>query len=247
MKTVAIVLAAGSGSRMQTDVKKQYIDINGKPVLYYSLKTFQDSFVDEIVLVTAKEDMEYCKMEIVQKYGFSKVHCVVSGGAERYNSVMNGLRMIKEDCDYVYIHDGARPFVDHEMLYRLQQNVEEFETAVAAVSSKDTVKTVDSENFVISTPNRKSIWLIQTPQVFKFSLLCEAYERMSSLRQNIEIEGIKITDDAMVVENFTNVKVKLVEGSYMNIKITTPEDLLTADAFARYLEMKEEMANENEQ
>lgn len=244
MKNVAIVLAAGNGSRMQTDVKKQYIDINGKPVLYYSLKVFQDSFVDEIILVTAKEDMEYCKQEIVQKYGFTKVHCVVTGGAERYNSVMNGLRMIKE-CDYVYIHDGARPFVDQEMLMRLQKNVEEFGTAVAAIASKDTVKTVDSENFVISTPNRKTIWLVQTPQVFEFGILCEAYERMYSRLQNIEIEGVTITDDAMVVENFTNVNVKLVEGNYMNIKITTPEDLLIADGFARYLEMKDEVEAEN--
>lgn len=234
MKTVAIVLAAGSGSRMNTEVKKQYIDINGKPVLYYCLDVFQKSFIDEIILVTAKEDMEYCKQEIVLKYGFSKVHCVVSGGKERYDSVMNGLRMIKE-CDYVYIHDGARPFIDQEMLLRLQANVEEYGTAVAAASSKDTVKIVDGENFVISTPNRKTIWLIQTPQVFGFGLLCEAYERMYSRMQNIEIEGITITDDAMVVENFTNVNVKLVEGSYRNIKITTPEDLLIADAFARTL------------
>lgn len=231
MKTVAIVLAAGSGSRMNTDVKKQYIDIGGKPVLYYSLKVFQDSFIDEIILVTAKEDMEYCKYEIVQKYGFGKVRCVVSGGKERYNSVMNGLRMI-DSCDYVYIHDGARPFIDQEMLLRLQRNVEEFGTAVAAVSSKDTVKIVDDENFVISTPNRKTIWLIQTPQVFEYGILCEAYERMYSRLQNIEIEGLTITDDAMVVENFTNVNVKLVEGAYKNIKLTTPEDLLTADAFA---------------
>lgn len=234
MKTVAIVLAAGSGSRMNTEVKKQYIDINGKPVLYYCLDVFQKSFIDEIILVTAKEDMEYCKQEIVLRYGFSKVHCVVSGGKERYDSVMNGLRMIKE-CDYVYIHDGARPFIDQEMLLRLQANVEEYGTAVAAASSKDTVKIVDGENFVISTPNRKTIWLIQTPQVFGFGLLCEAYERMYSRMQNIEIEGITITDDAMVVENFTNVNVKLVEGSYRNIKITTPEDLLIADAFARTL------------
>lgn len=230
MKTVAIVLAAGSGSRMQTDVKKQYIDINGKPVLYYSLKTFQDSFVDEIVLVTAKEDMEYCKMEIVQKYGFSKVHCVVSGGAERYNSVMNGLRMIKE-CDYVYIHDGARPFIDSELLERLQADAEEFGTAVAAVPSKDTVKVVDNENFVISTPSRNTIWAIQTPQVFKYSIITEAYERLTMRIQHVAAEDLHITDDAMVVENFTNSKVKLVMGSYKNIKITTAEDVDIANTF----------------
>ena len=232
MKTVAIVLAAGSGSRMNSEIKKQYIDIVGKPVLYYCLEAFQKSFIDEIILVTAKEDMEFCKNEIVQKYAFNKVRCVVSGGKERYNSVMNGLRMIQE-CDYVYIHDGARPFVDDDMLERLQKCAEEFKTAVAAVPSKDTVKVVDDENYVISTPNRRTIWQIQTPQVFNFSLACEAYERMYSRLQNIEIEGIAITDDAMVVETFTNEKVKLVEGSYRNIKITTPEDLLIAEAFVK--------------
>jgi len=240
VKTVAIVLAAGSGSRMNNEVKKQYIDICGKPVLYYCLKAFQDSFIDEIILVTAKEDMEYCKEEIVRRYSLGKVRCVVSGGRERYNSVMNGIRMIKEGCDYVYIHDGARPFVDQEMLLRLQNCVEEFKTAIAAVPSKDTVKVVDDENYVISTPNRKTVWQIQTPQVFDYAVVCEAYERMFARLVNIENEGIVITDDSMVVENFTNVKVKLVEGSYRNIKITTPEDLLTAEAFAMAMEENED-------
>lgn len=230
MKIVAIVLAAGSGSRMQSDVKKQFMDINGKPLVYYSLEAFQNSFIDEIILVTAREDIEYCKYEIVKKYGFSKVKCIVEGGRERFNSVMHGLKMIK-DCDYVYIHDGARPFIDSELLERLQADAEEFGTAVAAVPSKDTVKVVDNENFVISTPSRNTIWAIQTPQVFKYSIITEAYERLTMRIQHVAAEDLHITDDAMVVENFTNSKVKLVMGSYKNIKITTAEDVDIANTF----------------
>ena len=230
MKIVAIVLAAGTGSRMQSDVKKQFMDINGNPLVYYSLEAFQNSFVDEIILVTAREDIEYCKYEIVKKYGLSKVKCIVEGGKERFNSVMHGLKMIK-DFDYVYIHDGARPFIDNELLQRLQADAEEFGTAVAAVPSKDTVKVVDNENFVISTPSRNTIWAIQTPQVFKYSIISEAYERLTMRIQHVATDNIHITDDAMVVENFTNSKVKLVMGSYRNIKITTSEDVDIAKSF----------------
>lgn len=230
MKIVAIVLAAGSGTRMQSDVKKQFMDIDGKPLVYYSLAAFQNSFVDEIILVTAREDIEYCKYEIVKKYGFSKVKRIVEGGKERFNSVMHGLKMIK-DCDYVYIHDGARPFIDNDILQRLQENAQEFGTAVAAVPSKDTVKVVDNENFVISTPSRNTIWAIQTPQVFKYSIITEAYERLTMRLQHVAAEDLHITDDAMVVENFTNSKVRLVMGSYMNLKITTVEDVYIAKCF----------------
>ena len=230
MKTVAIVLAAGSGSRMQSIVKKQFIELAGMPMIYYALNVFQNSFIDEIILVTAKEDIEYCKNEVVKKYGFNKVRCIVEGGRERYHSVMHGLKMI-QDCDYVYIHDAARPLIDIPMLERLQNGVEEFGTAVAAVATKDTIKIVDNENYVISTPSRNTVWIIQTPQVFRLTTLTEAYERLRMRLQNIAAEDIHITDDAMVVENFTNSKVKLIEGSYRNIKITTPEDILVAEKF----------------
>jgi len=230
MKTVAIVLAAGSGSRMNSDVKKQFIELAGKPMIYYSLNTFQNSFIDEIILVSAKEDIEFCRDEIVKKYGFSKVRCIVEGGKERYNSVMHGLKMIKE-CDYVYIHDAARPLIDLATLERLQAGVEEYGTAVAAVDTKDTVKIVDNENYVISTPSRKTVWIIQTPQVFKFATLNDAYERLHMRLQNISADDIHITDDAMVVENFTNSKVKLIMGSYKNLKVTTPEDIIIAEHF----------------
>ena len=230
MKTVAIVLAAGSGSRMQADVKKQFLELAGKPILYYSLNAFQNSFIDEIILVTSKEDIEYCKNEIVKKYDFNKVRCIVEGGRERYHSVMHGLKMI-QSCDYVYVHDAARPLVDEEMLERLQKGVEDFGSAVAAVETKDTIKIVDNENYVISTPSRNTVWIIQTPQVFRFTTLTDAYERLRMRLQNISAEDIHITDDAMVVENFTNSKVKLIKGSYRNIKITTTEDMLVAERF----------------
>ncbi|MBR6148498.1 MAG: 2-C-methyl-D-erythritol 4-phosphate cytidylyltransferase [Lachnospiraceae bacterium] len=230
MKTVAIVLAAGSGSRMNADVKKQFLELAGKPILYYSLNAFQNSFIDEIILVTSKEDIEFCKNEIVKKYDFNKVRCIVEGGRERYHSVMHGLKMI-QSCDYVYVHDAARPLVDEEMLERLKAGVEEFGSAVAAVETKDTIKIVDNENYVISTPSRNTVWIIQTPQVFKFSTITDAYERLRMRLQNISAEDIPITDDAMVVENFTNSKVKLIKGSYKNIKITTPEDMLVAERF----------------
>ena len=230
MKTVAIVLAAGSGSRMNADVKKQFLELAGKPILYYSLNAFQNSIIDEIILVTSKEDIELCKNEIVKKYDFNKVRCIVEGGRERYHSVMHGLKMI-QSCDYVYVHDAARPLVDEEMLERLKAGVEEFGSAVAAVETKDTIKIVDNENYVISTPSRNTVWIIQTPQVFKFSTITDAYERLHMRLQNISAEDIHITDDAMVVENFTNSKVKLIKGSYKNIKITTPEDMLVAERF----------------
>ena len=230
MKTVAIVLAAGSGSRMNADVKKQFLELAGKPILYYSLNAFQNSFIDEIILVTSKEDIEFCKNEIVKKYDFNKVRCIVEGGRERYHSVMHGLKMI-QSCDYVYVHDAARPLVDEEMLERLKAGVEEFGSAVAAVETKDTIKIVDNENYVISTPSRNTVWIIQTPQVFRFTTITEAYERLRMRLQNISAEDIHITDDAMVVENFTNSKVKLIEGSYKNIKITTPEDIVVAERF----------------
>ena len=232
MKTSAILLAAGSGSRMGSDTKKQYMLLQDKPLLYYSLKAFEDSFIDEVILVTAKEDFEYCRTEIIDKYDFKKVRRIVEGGKERYNSVANGLKSISE-CDYVFIHDGARPFVDQEMLQNLLTAVQRYGSAVAASPSKDTVKIIDSDGYVISTPNRKTVYNVQTPQVFPYGTLTESYERMSRRARDLTDMGIAITDDAMVVENFSNTRVKLVECSYKNIKITTPDDMVLAEMFLK--------------
>ena len=228
----AVVLAGGSGKRMGTKVHKQYLMLKGYPVLYYSLKAFQDSaWIDAIVLVSGAGEEEYCQKEIVEKYSFSKVHKIVAGGAERYNSVWNGLQQITEKDGFVYIHDGARPFVDDAMIERAYSCVEETNACVAGMPSKDTVKISDGEGFALSTPDRRTVWNIQTPQVFETSLILQAYERLKNRLPKLQEQGIQVTDDASVVEMFTESRVKLVEASYQNIKITTPEDMKTAEAF----------------
>lgn len=230
MKTTAIVLAGGRGKRMNSDVPKQFLMIQDKPVLYYSLKAFEDSFIDSVILVTSKEDAEVCQKEIVEKYGFKKVKKVVAGGKERYHSVLNGIKAA-EECDYIFIHDGARPFVDEEMLYRLLECVKESDACVAGMPVKDTIKIGDEDGYIASTPRRDLVWMIQTPQVFSFELIKEAYSRLEKEEDLLLEKGISVTDDAMVVETFLNIKIKLVEGSYKNIKITTPEDMGVARGF----------------
>lgn len=229
-RTTAIILAAGRGKRMQSDIRKQYLLLKGKPLLYYALKTFQDSFIDEIVLVTSEGEEAYCKREIVERYGFTKVVNIVAGGEERYHSVANGLAAVRED-GYVFIHDGARPFVSGEILERAYDAVKEHKACVVGMPVKDTIKVVDEKQFAIQTPNRESLWQMQTPQVFTAKLAKEAYGRLIAEEREIRKQGINITDDAMVVEMTMKHSVKLVEGSYENIKITTPEDLRIAEAF----------------
>lgn len=223
-KCTAVVLAAGRGTRMGTEVQKQYLEIGGKPVLYYSLEVFEKStIIDEIVLVVGENQKEYCQKEIVEKYGFQKVKGIVQGGAERYHSVWNGLQEVEDG--YVFIHDGARPFVDEEILCRAYADVREHRACVVGMPVKDTIKISDEQGLVAETPNRTLLWMIQTPQVFEVSLVKEAYSKL------IEQGITGATDDAMVVEMMLGSKVKLVKGSYENIKITTPEDLIVAQAF----------------
>ena len=224
----AIVLAAGQGKRMQSKIQKQFLEIGGKPVLYYSLHCFQESpLIRDIILVTGEEMISYCEQEIVKKYGFSKVRKVTAGGKERYDSVYAGL-LCCQDTDYVYIHDGARPFITEEMVQRGYEAVKRTNACVMGMPSKDTVKLADSSGYVKETPDRKIVWNIQTPQIFSYDLIRGAYE---SIRKK-DMTGV--TDDAMVVEQETGTKILLVEGSYQNIKITTPEDLAIAEALLRY-------------
>ncbi len=228
-KTAAVVLAAGRGSRMKSDVQKQYLLLKEKPVLYYSLKAFEDSFVDEIILVTGEKEMEYCRTEIVEKYGFSKVKAIVAGGKERYHSVFCGLQVIDE-CDYVFIHDGARPFITESILERAYESVQKEHACVVGMPVKDTIKLADENGYAATTPRRDLVWTVQTPQVFDFCLVKDAYAMFLEKEQALLAQGIKITDDAMVVETFTDTKIRFVEGSYENIKITTPEDLRIAES-----------------
>lgn len=228
-KYAAIVLAAGSGKRMNSQVHKQYLIIQDRPVLYYSLKEFEDSAVDEIVLVVGKGEEEFCRREIVDKYGISKVKAIVEGGKERYHSVFEGLKQTS-DADYVLIHDGARPFVNQDIIRRCMQEVQKYQACVVGMPVKDTIKIADEEGYAKQTPDRKNVWMIQTPQTFSYALIYEAYEEM------LKTEDAAITDDAMVLERIKGKKSKLIEGSYRNIKITTPEDLLIANVYLQHPE-----------
>lgn len=227
-KCTAIVLAAGKGKRMHSKIQKQFLEIGGKPILYYSMECFQKSpLIQDIILVTGEDMISYCQSEIVEKYGFTKVCKVTAGGKERYDSVYAGL-LCCQDTDYVYIHDGARPFVTEEMIQRGYEAVKRTNACVMGMPSKDTVKLADPSGYIKETPDRKIVWNIQTPQIFSYDLIRGAYE---SIRKK-DMTGV--TDDAMVVEQETGTKILLVEGSYQNIKITTPEDLAIAEAFLRY-------------
>lgn len=221
----AIVLAAGSGKRMGTKVHKQYLELEGKPVLYYSLNAFENAeCIDEVILVTGVGEEEYCKKEIVERYQLQKVTKIVAGGKERYHSVFHGLSRI-EHSDYTFIHDGARPFLTVEMIQRAYEEVKSSKACVMGMPVKDTVKIADEKGYVESTPPRSRVWIVQTPQVFETNLIKEAYCRL------MKCENPLITDDAMVVEEMLHYPIKFIEGSYRNIKITTPEDLLVAKAF----------------
>ncbi len=222
-KHVAIILAAGSGSRMGGNIPKQFQRLGEKPVICYSLQAFEESFIDEIILVVAEGTEEDCRTRFVNKYGYSKVTKIVGGGEERYVSVYRGLCAIDE-CDYVYIHDGARPFVDVSILLRANECVALNGACVAGMPVRDTVKIADDMDFVVETPLRSNVWEVQTPQAFSYNIIKEAYDK---LFDQGDIEGI--TDDAMVVERMTDYPVKLFEGSYRNMKITTPHDMVIAE------------------
>lgn len=230
-RCTAIVLAAGQGKRMHSQTPKQYLELGDKPVIYYALKTFQDSFIDEIILVASKDEIEYCSKNVVEKYGFSKVTKIVAGGKERYHSVYEGIKAA--DCDYIFIHDGARPFVTADMLERAYRCVIQYDACVIGVPAKDTVKIADGEGFAKDTPNRDTVWTIQTPQVFSYDLIKRGYSLLIEKERELLQKSIKITDDAMVVETLIGQKVKLIEGSYSNIKITTSEDLQLADVLLK--------------
>ncbi len=225
-KRTAVILAAGSGKRMGGPVRKQFLELQGRPLISYTLEHFQNAdCIDEMILVTEKDCIEYCRKEIVEAYGYTKVAKIVEGGAERYDSVYQGL-LACENTGYAFIHDGARIFADEELLERGWQQVRRLKSAVAAVPSKDTMKVVSGpDHRVEHTPDRSTVWSVQTPQIFSYERIRSAYDRI------YESDRTGITDDAMVMERFSEHEVYLFEGSYRNIKITTPEDLILAEAF----------------
>lgn len=230
---VAIVLAGGNGSRMKSNVAKQYMMLCGREVLSYSLETFQrHEAINDIILVVRAGDEDYCKKDIVDKYCIDKVRNICVGGDNRYDSVRNGLEYVKklekkDKDDIVLIHDGARPFVTKKMIDASIEAVNESGACTVGVPAKDTIKIVDEKLYGIKTPDRKYLYQIQTPQTFKTSLLYEAYREME------KDKNPNITDDTMLVEQYKGVRSKLVLGDYTNIKITTPEDIEIAEIFAK--------------
>ena len=223
-KFTAIVLAAGKGSRMHSDVAKQFLELCGRSVLYYSLMAFEESSVDDIILVTGAEDIAYCKKEIITKYHFNKVRAVVEGGEERYWSVKNGLQAA-HGADYVLIHDAARPCLTRELIERSIIEVVRSGACTVGVPVKDTIKVVDSQQYGIGTPDRSTLWQIQTPQSFRYQEIISAYEKME------QSGDTDITDDTMIIERYLGKKTKVILGDYSNLKITTPEDLAVAEIF----------------
>lgn len=221
----AVVVAAGRGTRMNMDINKQYIEISGMPVLARTLQVFEDcDFIDEIVVVVSPQDILYCKQNIIDAYGLEKVKSLVSGGSERQTSVYNGLKEVDMHCDIVLIHDGARPFISRGSILDSVRSAFEFGAACVAVPAKDTVKVCDQEGFIKETLDRSALWMIQTPQTFRYDLIMRAHQKALE-------DGFNGTDDAVLMERL-GYRTKLVMGSYYNIKITTQEDLIIAEAIA---------------
>lgn len=240
-RCTAVILAAGSGSRMKSGTAKQFMPLGGKPLICYALQAVEESdVIDDCILVTGAEDLKWVSEEIVLRYHFSKVDTVIAGGSERYASVASAMRLIvSEDMrvpnrdGYVFVHDGARPFLTEKILRDTYEAVCRYGACVSAVHSKDTVKIADEEGIVRETPDRTHVWNMHTPQVFEVGLITQAYAALERNLEKLKQDGIHITDDAMVVEYFTNHRIKLVEGSYENIKLTTPEDLAVAEEILR--------------
>lgn len=227
MGVSAIIPAAGRGERMGGGLHKQFLPLKGRPILRYVLEAFErcDS-IDEVILVVPQERLEFCQTEIVGKFGFEKVRKVVPGGPRRQDSVYEGLKVAK-GAEFVVIHDGVRPFVSPDLIARSVSCCRIYGAVVTAVRAKDTVKRGE-DGFVSRTLTREELWLAQTPQAFAYGLLLEAYRRA-------EEEGLSATDDASLVERL-GYRVKIMEGSYDNIKITTPEDLELAEGVLSWRE-----------
>lgn len=218
----AIILASGKGKRMGSAISKQFIDIKGKPIIYYTLKKFSENKkIDNIIVVLPEDEVKYFKENILKKYEL-RINKIVIGGKERQDSVYNALKSLKNSStDIVLIHDGARPFISERIINEGIKFAEIYGAAAPGVMPKDTIKVKNEKNFSIDTPNRANLVSIQTPQVFKFDEILECHEK-------IRYNGEKVTDDTMVVEKY-GYSVYLYDGEYTNIKVTTPEDLILAE------------------
>ncbi len=225
-----IIAAAGMSNRMGSKINKQFIAIDGKPILAHTIEKFEKCrYVDEIILVSKEEELDYCRKEIVKKYKFNKVANIIRGGKERQDSIYNGILALNEKTDIVLTHDGARPFVKNESIEDGIKAVIEHGACVVGVPVTDTIKVVSGENSIQSTPQRSLLWAAQTPQCFRKHILIKGYE--SAITD--EFFG---TDDSSIVERI-GYDVKMIMGSYDNIKITTPEDIILAESLFKDKDM----------
>ncbi len=228
MTVSAIIVAAGKGIRMDDNVRKQYLLLDNRPLISHTIEVFDKcNMIDEIFLVVPEEDFVFCNENILNQRNFQKKLSLVPGGAERQDSVYNGLLAIDNiiDDSIVVIHDGVRPFIRSEQLTECITCATDYDACIFGIPAYDTLKRVNSSRFIENTIERKDIWLAQTPQAFKYNLIRRAHE-------NAIRSGINGTDDAMLVEQL-GVKVRVVRGSRCNIKITTREDLLLARAMVK--------------
>ncbi len=215
-KICAVLLAAGSGSRMNSNTKKQFMKINGSPLFYYSAKILSEiEEIERIIIVTTPEEIKYVKTVIDQK-DIKKVSDIIAGGERRQDSVREAINIIPECYDYVLIHDSARPFVKKDDIKNVIKNGVKYTCSVLGVKVKDTIKEIDGDGFSLRTPDREYLVSIQTPQVVKLDIIKKGFE---------QFPHNTFTDDASIMEAM-GVKTKITFGSYSNIKITTPEDLI---------------------
>jgi 2-C-methyl-D-erythritol 4-phosphate cytidylyltransferase len=224
MAVIVLVPAAGLGRRMRTTLNKQYLALDDRPILAHTLALFDGHpSVDHLYVISPADEIPFCRREVVRRFGFDKVRDVIAGGEERQDSVRNGLRACNaHEDDIVLIHDGVRPFFPVERLPEVIGTAARIGGCVVGMPVKDTIKEV-ADGRILGTPERGRLWQAQTPQAFPCRVLREAHERALA-------EGWRGTDDASLVERL-GLPVAMIEGSYRNIKITTPEDLILARAF----------------
>lgn len=221
-KISVLIPAAGQGKRMESSVKKPYLMLDDKPILSHTIDGFeQNSVIDEIFVIVDESDFMVCREKALMPFRYRKVRELVAGGETRQASVFSGLRALSDDVDFVVIHDGVRPFINDKIIFECLEAAAEWGAAVSAVPVKETIKVANEELFVDHTPQRDQLWQVQTPQVFRKSLIVEAHKKAIHDR-------IDAPDDAALVENLGSL-VKLVMGSYKNVKLTTPEDLRIAE------------------
>ena len=220
-----VIVSAGRGSRMKSDINKQFLKIGGKEVIAHTVERFYNNKnIGEIIIVVREDEKEFFQENIINKYGYKNLK-IAFGGKERQDSVYNGLKEVDKNCGIVLIHDGARPFVTNEIIEKSIKCAQKYNCAIVGIPVKDTIKIVNENNDVCNTPDRNTLWSIQTPQVFEYSLIMKAHEKAKD-------DKYYGTDDSMLIE-YLGYNVKVVEGSYDNIKITTPEDLKVAEEILR--------------